>query len=93
MELVIAAVEHDLLHARFQGPLGQGLAHGRGGGLVAAVTQVLAEGLIAAAGRNQGLARRVVDDLGVDVLVAAEDRQPRPEASRFTRLRTRIARR
>ena len=56
MELVIAAVEHDLLHARLQGPLGEGLAHGRGGSLVAAVAQILAQGLIAAAGRDQRLA-------------------------------------
>ena len=55
MKFVFAAIEHDLLHARLQSPLGQGLAHGRGGSLVAAVTQVLAQGLIAAAAETRVL--------------------------------------
>ena len=55
VELVFAAVKHDLLLARLQGPLGDRLAHGRGGRLVAAVSEVLAKNLVAAAGRDSVL--------------------------------------
>ena len=43
--------------------------------------------------RHQGAALRVVDHLGVNMLVAAEDRQPRALGRPWTRLRTRKLRR
>ena len=60
--------------------------------LVAAVVQLAAQILVGGAGRGQRAAGQVVDDLGVDVLVAAEDAQPRPRRRcRASRLRTRNA--
>ena len=78
MKLVITAVEYDLLNARFQSPLSDGLAYGCCGGLVAAITQILPKNLITATDRNQGLTLGVIDNLGVNVLVAAKNRQTRP---------------
>jgi hypothetical protein len=54
------------------------LADGRGGVPVSAVADVFLQVGIQCAGRGQGRALRVVDQLGVNVFVAAENRQPRP---------------
>src|SRR5690606_32288779 len=64
---------HDGAHAGGLRPLGDGLADG-----ASRVDRVPRRqiGLLARCG-GQGVAGRVVDDLGVDVLRAAEDRQAR----------------
>src|SRR5690606_24194703 len=66
------AVEYDLADARLHPTFGDQLAHGHSRLGIATVldrtTQVLVEGR----GRRQGAASRVVDDLGVNILVRAE---------------------
>src|SRR5690606_38796552 len=76
--LIATALEADLVNTGGPGPLGHQPADDRGGGLVAAVAGLLAEARLEGAGRGEGGRRVVVDDLRVDVLGAAEDRQPGP---------------
>ena len=66
---VTATVEHDGVDALGLAALGHQLTHSTGGGLVAAVALDL---LIQGGGGDQGVAGHVVDDLSVDVLLAAE---------------------
>src|SRR5437763_769696 len=70
----MAAVEGGLVDPLGLGGLGQLLADGAGRLDVAAVGR----GLRLAAGRRQRHAVEVVDELGINVLGAAEDAQPRP---------------
>ena len=76
MVQVAAAIEDHLLDAPGEGALGDQLTHGDGGvaggaGLEAGA-QILVEGRRGA----EGALGVVVDDLGVDVVVGAEDREP-----------------
>src|SRR3546814_16399792 len=75
---ITTAVEHDLLDAGRHGALGHQLADLGSRGLVGAVLQLVLQGSVDAGRRHQGLARRVVDDLGIEVLAGAEHRQARP---------------
>src|SRR5919198_6768770 len=70
-----AAVEDDRLDAQGPGPLGDGPAHAPRRLDVAArrPAQLLLDGR----GRGEGHGPLVVDDLRVDVVQAAEDREPR----------------
>ena len=77
MILVASAVEADLVNPGLLGALGDGLAHERRGGLVAAVGGLALDLGVEGRGRGEGLALVVVDDLGVDVLRAPEDAEPR----------------
>src|SRR5262249_20358628 len=75
---VASPVEDDALEAARLGPLGEQRTHGLGGVHVAA-RPVLPPELLAPAVRGDQRARGVVvDELGVDVIEAAEHRQPRP---------------
>ena len=70
------AVEDDLADAGLLGAAGDERADLLG--LVALGALALAQLLLERRGGGQRPARRVVDDLGVDLVEAAEDRQPRP---------------
>src|SRR5581483_1881231 len=76
MVTVMAAVEGGLADALLLGKLGQLEAHRLGSLDVAAISHLNLLGN--AARRRQGQPFFVVDQLGVDVLGAAKDRQPRP---------------
>src|ERR1700674_1714611 len=75
---IAAAIEDDRLHALGDGALGHELAHRFRGVDIGAGLEAAAHVLLHARRRNHGLALQVIDDLGVDVLRRAEDRQPRP---------------
>src|SRR5581483_4263670 len=74
--LVSPAIEHHLADPARLGLLRQELAHGLGGGHIAAGPVLAEEVLAAAVYREQRLARVVVDELGIDVTQAAKDRKP-----------------
>src|SRR6185437_6926160 len=82
MEEIAAAVEDHRADTGRLGALGDELADRRRGGLVGAALEALAQALVDARRRRQGLALRVVDHLGIDVLRGAEHAEPRP-ASRM----------
>src|SRR5690606_25939066 len=67
-----ATVEHDLGHTGLHATLGDQLAHGHGRLGIAAVLERTAHVLFQGRGSGQRTARRIVDDLGVDILVRAE---------------------
>src|SRR5262249_39071209 len=67
-----------LVNTGLLGALGHHAADQRGGGLVAAVLGLRLDVRVHRAGGDQGGPGLIVDHLGVDVLRAAEDRQPRP---------------
>jgi len=69
------AVEDHLLHTRLERALGDGGTHRFRGGLVARALERTGQGLLDGAGGRERRAVLVVDDLSVDVLEAAEDRQ------------------
>src|SRR6266851_4268483 len=73
-----AAIEDDGLDARFAGPLGDRLAHRRRAFVARWRLERLAEVGVGAGRGRQRPARGVIDHLGVDMVQAAEDRQPRP---------------
>src|SRR5690349_10706923 len=75
---VPAAIEHNALDPLRLRLAGQQLAHELGRSHVAALRLTGAELLAPAVHRQQGLPGVVVDQLGIDVIQAAEDRQPRP---------------
>src|SRR5690606_7381471 len=75
MEQIGPTVEHDRLHARLGGALGESLADLGSGVLIGAVVDL--EILLHARRGGQGAAARIIDDLSVDVLFRPEDRQPR----------------
>src|SRR5215207_2859284 len=75
--LAPAAVERDLRDAGRFGAVGDRAADELGGGDVAAVLQLPAHLAARRGGRRQRAAGEVVDELRVNVLVAAEHRQPR----------------
>src|ERR1700722_14768898 len=77
MELVMAAIERREADAALLGRFCQKLADDLGALDVAAVGHVLANICRRAAGRRQGHALEVVDQLGVNVLGAAVDAQAR----------------
>ena len=70
-----SAVEADLLHTLCNGTLSNRLADDRGTFAVAMSRPGSAQALFARRGSNQGVPGDVIDDLSVDVLTAAEDRQ------------------
>lgn len=74
--LVHSAVEADIGDARLFGSFGQKLADLNCSGLIAAGTSRPADGLFRRAGRHQCPPLDIVDNLCVDVLVAAKHRQP-----------------
>src|SRR4029077_16640658 len=73
-----AAIEDDRLDARLAGALGDGLADGGGALCARGRLERLAKVGVGARGGRQRPARGVVDYLRVNVMQAAEDRQPRP---------------
>src|SRR5438270_2126002 len=75
MILETAAIECDLRDACRDGLDRNGLADRSRRGLVAAVLE--ADSFLIRVGRSDRLARCVVDDLGINMFDAAEDRQPR----------------
>src|SRR5215831_11735225 len=77
---VPASIEHDALDALRLRLARQELADELGGGDVAAARLARAEFLAPAVHRQQGAPEVVVDQLGVDVVQAAEHGQPRPRA-------------
>jgi hypothetical protein len=79
MILVIATIEHDFLNTSLDSPLGDRFANRCRRRLVAAISDAFAQRRIATAGRDERLAGGIVDDLGVNILMAAEDSQPRPD--------------
>ena len=83
MEQEAAAVEHDARHAGLLGPLGQRLADG--GSAVAGRRGLALQLLVERRGGGQRLARRIVDDLGVDVPSRAVDRKPRLAGRAFAK--------
>lgn len=78
MIFVLTAIEGNFFNAFFDGPLGDQFAHGSRRGLVAAVLDLPLQLTFDRARGNQGLPRLIVNDLGVEILVAAEKAQPRP---------------
>src|SRR5436305_10224364 len=78
MILVASTVEANLVNTGLLGPLGDHPADDGGGGLVAAVGGGAADLGVERAGRGQGPAVVVVDDLHVDVLGTPEDGQAGP---------------
>src|SRR5260370_38526342 len=81
MEEIAAAVEHDGGDAGGLGALGDEPADGCRSGLVGALLEALAQGLVAARPRGHRSAGGVVHHLRVDVLRRAEHRQPQPAAA------------
>src|SRR5581483_1797755 len=77
---IAAAIEHDLVDARLPGALGHQLADRGGGSLVGPGLELALQVLLQARCRRQGMAFRVVDHLGIDVLGGAEHGEPRPPA-------------
>src|SRR5690606_32946025 len=75
--LVPAAVEHDEFHALFLRALGNGLAHQRGAFELALALGLGGDAGFDIGGGDEGRASGIVDDLGVDVLCAAEDVEAR----------------
>src|SRR3954452_7255735 len=75
MEEEAAAVEHDLRDAGVLGALGERLADG-GSAVLGGARRAL-EVLVEGRRGSDGLAGRIVDDLGVDVTAGAVDRQAR----------------
>lgn len=71
------AIEADLSDAGGLGPFGDRLPHRLGGLLVATEADAVSERPVGSACRSKRPAGRVVDDLGVDVLMRTKDRQPR----------------
>ncbi len=71
------AIEADLINTGGLGPFGDRLTHRLGGLLVATEADAVSQRLVGSACRSQGPAGRVVDNLGVDVLVRTKDREPR----------------
>lgn len=71
------AIEADLFDTGGLGPLGDRLPHRLGGLLVATEADAVSQRLVGSACRSQGPAGRVVDDLGVDVLMRTKNREPR----------------
>ena len=72
------AIEADLINTGGLGPFGNRLPHRLGGLLVATEAKPISEDLVHRTGRRERPASRIVDDLGVDVLVRAEHGEPRP---------------
>src|SRR5258708_23287146 len=73
-----AAIEDNGFNARFAGPLGDGLTDRRRTLGAGCRFERLAKVLVRAGGGRQRPARGVVDHLRVDMVQAAENRQPRP---------------
>src|SRR5216684_593241 len=72
-----AAIEDDRLDARLPGALGDGLAHGSRAFRPRGRLQALMKIGVGRGGGGQRPSRRVIDQLGVDVVQAAEDGEPR----------------
>ena len=70
MEQEAIAVKHNGVDASLEGFLGNGLAHLSGDLALVALSDALGRG------RAQGVTSYVVDDLGINLLIAAEDTQP-----------------
>jgi len=79
---IAAAVEHDLLDAGLERPLGDELAHGLGRGEVAALGERAFEVLVQRRSRRHGLAGGIVDHLRINMLGGAEHRQAHPTIRR-----------
>src|SRR5581483_8058879 len=77
---VAAPVEHHLVDARLARALGEQLADRRRRRLVGAGLELPLEVFLQARGGGHGVALRVVDHLGIDVLGRAEHGEPRPAA-------------
>src|SRR5690606_30511681 len=73
-----ASIENDGADAGLRSPLGDQPSDLGGSRLVRAGPQLAPEILLEARGCSDRLTLRVVDDLRIDVLGRAEDRQPRP---------------
>lgn len=73
----LATVKADLLHAGRLGSLCHCPADSFCSLLIAAESDSIADLLVHRTRGSQRAARRVIDDLGVDVLVGAKHRQPR----------------
>src|SRR5207302_2297317 len=73
-----AAIEDDGLDARLTCALRDGLAHGRGAVRSRGRLETLPKIGVGRRGGSQGPPGDVVDDLGVDVVQATEDGEPRP---------------
>jgi hypothetical protein len=78
VKLVLSAVETNLLDASIDCHTGDGLADVGCRLLISSVLDRRPQRPIASTGRGQGLARFVIDNLAVNVLMAAEHAQPRP---------------
>ena len=76
---VLTTIENHLLDAGLDGSLGNRFAHSRRGRPVSAVANFFSKLGVLRAGAGQGPARLIVNDLGVNILMAAEDAQPRPQ--------------
>ena len=70
---VTVAVENDLLDLLAVAGLCKGLAYNTGDADLPVIDQILAT---LGAGEGQRATRIIIDDLGVDLLVTSEDRQP-----------------
>jgi hypothetical protein len=81
MILVASAVEANLVNTGVLGPLGNDTADEGRRGFVSTVFELTADLGVHRARRDEGRGRIVIDELGVNVLRATEDRQPRPESS------------
>src|SRR5260370_29857355 len=78
VEQIGAAIEHNLRDPGCFRPLGDQLANSTRRGDVGTILEVRPEAAIEARSRRQGAPGRVVDDLRIDVLGRAEDREARP---------------
>src|SRR5207248_1576842 len=81
MVTIATAVERDLFNSLFEGADGEGLADLHGRRLVSAILPFGADFDFGGTGRHEGVSSLVVDDLGINMLIAAEDRKPRAQAA------------
>src|SRR6202171_4700679 len=72
-----AAIEDDRLDARLASALGDGLPHGGRAFRPRGRLQALAKSGVSRGGGGQRSSRGVIDHLGIDVVQAAEDGEPR----------------
>ena len=75
---ISSAVERDLLDPLLLGALGDSLSDDSGGLDASLALALSGEDLVVRSSGHEGHTLLVIDDLGIDLLVASEDNQPRP---------------